>query len=151
MDSHHILNHHKWIYIKLGSTYFFQSRSPVEESLERSPIFHVLILNECDVYQYIVSISWVEIETQLSVNTCILQDDENKYKEDYELICNGLFSTLYQVLFGEEVLCLSPKGKKIVKQYGDWYMTQGRVYIKIFGSTNPPHWLPHLVPDTLLL
>ena len=30
-------------------------------------------------------------------------------------------------------------------------MTPDKVYIRIFGSTNPPHWLPHLVPDTLLL
>ena len=62
---------------------------------------------------------------------------ENKYKEDYELICNGLFSTLYQVLFGEEAPCLSPEGKKIVKEYGDWYMTLDEVYIRIFGSTKP--------------
>ena len=27
---------------------------------------------------------------------------ENKYKEDYEWIFNKLFSTLYEVLFGEE-------------------------------------------------
>ena len=48
---------------------------------------------------------------------------ENKYKEDYDLIYNGLFSIIYQVLFGEEASCLSPKGQKIVKEYGDWYMT----------------------------
>ena len=76
---------------------------------------------------------------------------DNKYKEDYELICNGLFSTLYQVLFGEEAPCLSPKGQKTVKEYGDWYMTLDGVYIRIVGSTTPLHWLPHLVPDTLLL
>ena len=76
---------------------------------------------------------------------------ENKYKEDYELICNGLFSTLYQVLFGEEAPCLSPEGKKIVKEYGDWYMTPDGVYIRIVGRTKTLHWFPHLVPDTLLL
>ena len=48
---------------------------------------------------------------------------ENKYKEGYELICNGLFFTLYQVLFSEEAPCLSSEGKKIVKEYGDGYMT----------------------------
>ena len=64
---------------------------------------------------------------------------KNKYKKDYELICNGLFSTLYQVLFGEEARCLSPEGKKIVKEYGDWYMTLDGVYIRIAGSTMPPH------------
>ena len=76
---------------------------------------------------------------------------ENKYKEDYELIFNGLFSTIYQVLFGEEAPSLSPEGKKIVKEYGDWYMTPDGIYIIISGSTKPPHWLPHVVPTTLLL
>ena len=64
---------------------------------------------------------------------------ENKYKEDYELICNGLFSTLHQVLFGEEAPCMSPEEHKIVKEYGDWYMTPDEVYIKIVDSTKPPH------------
>lgn len=76
---------------------------------------------------------------------------EIKYKEDYELICNGLFPTLYQVLFGEEAPCLSLQGQKIVREYEDWYMTPIRVYIRISGSTKPPHWLPHPVPDSLLL
>ena len=30
-------------------------------------------------------------------------------------------------------------------------MTPDGVYIRIFGSTKPPQWLPHFVPDTLLL
>jgi hypothetical protein len=76
---------------------------------------------------------------------------ENKYNEDYKLICNGLFSTLYQILFSEEAPCLSPEGQNILKEYGDWYMTPDGGYIKIVDSTKPPHWLPHLVPDTLLL
>ena len=63
---------------------------------------------------------------------------ENKY-EDYELICNGLLSTLYQVLFDEEAPCLSLEGKNIVKEYGDWYVTLDRVYIRNDGSTKPPH------------
>ena len=44
---------------------------------------------------------------------------ENKYKEDYELIYNELFAIIYQILFGEEEPCLSPKGQRIVKEYGD--------------------------------
>ena len=76
---------------------------------------------------------------------------ENKYKEDYELICNGLFSTLYQIVFSEEAPCLSHEGKNIVREYGDWYMTLDGVYIRISGGIKPPHWFPHLVPDTFLL
>ena len=30
-------------------------------------------------------------------------------------------------------------------------MTPDGVYIRISGSTKAPHWLPHFVPDTLLL
>jgi hypothetical protein len=30
-------------------------------------------------------------------------------------------------------------------------MTPDEVYIKILGSTKPPHSLPHFVPDTILL
>jgi hypothetical protein len=75
---------------------------------------------------------------------------ENKYKDDYELICNGLFSTIYEVLFGEEEPCLCPEGKNLEKEYGYWYMTLDGVYIRIFDSTKTPHSLPHVVLDTLL-
>ena len=58
---------------------------------------------------------------------------------------------MYQVLFGEEAPCLSPEGQEIVKEYGDWYMKPIKVYIRISGSTKHLQWLPHFVPDTLLL
>ena len=72
---------------------------------------------------------------------------ETKYKEDYDQMCNTVFPTLYQVLFGEEAPCLSPEGQAIVKEYGDWYMTPIKVYIRITGSTKPPHWLHTLYPN----
>jgi hypothetical protein len=65
----------------------------------------------------------------------------DEYKEDYEQICNDLFTTIYWILFGEYTPCLSPEGQKIVKAYEDWYMTPDGVYIKISGSTKDPHWL----------
>ena len=80
---------------------------------------------------------WESILPSIHVYCKILW--ETKYKEDYELICNGLFTTLYQVLFGEEAPWLSPKGQKIVKEYGDWYMTPDGAYIRIVSSTKPPH------------
>ena len=76
---------------------------------------------------------------------------ENKYKEDYDQICNKFFPSLYETLFGEEIPCLLLAGQALVKEFGDWYMTPTGVYIRIAGSTKPPHWLPHFVPDALLL
>ena len=97
------------------------------------------------------SLGWKWEPSLLSVHVYCKMPWENKYKEDYELRCNGLFSTFYQVEFDEEAPCLSLEGQKIVKEYGDWYMTPDGVYIKIVNSTKPPHWLPHFIPDTLLL
>jgi hypothetical protein len=73
---------------------------------------------------------------------------QNKYKEDYDQVCNKVFPNLYQGLFREETPCLSTEGQAL---FGDWYMTLVGVYIRIAGSTKPPHWLPHFVPDSLLL
>ena len=58
---------------------------------------------------------------------------------------------MYETLFGEEIPCLSLAGQALVKELGDWYMTPTKVYIRIVGSTKPPYWLPHFVPDSLLL
>ena len=45
----------------------------------------------------------------------------------------------------------TPAGKAPVKELGDWYVSLTRVYLRIAGSTKPPHWLPHFSPDSLLL
>ena len=76
---------------------------------------------------------------------------ENKYKADSDQIYNKFFPTMYQTLFEEETPCLLIKRQEIVKELEDWYMTPAGVYIRIVGSTKPPHWLPHFVPDSLLL
>ena len=63
---------------------------------------------------------------------------ENKYKEDYEQICNKFFPTLYETRFGEEIPCLSLAGQALVKELGDWYMTPIGVYIKLQGAPSLP-------------
>ena len=59
---------------------------------------------------------------------------ENKYKEDYDQICNKFFPSLYETLFGEEIPCLSPVGQAMVKELGDWYMSPIGMYIRIAGT-----------------
>ena len=65
------------------------------------------------------SLGWRWKSNLLSIHVYCNMLWENKYKEDYELICNELFSIVYNISFGEEAPCLSPEGKKIVKEYGD--------------------------------
>ena len=43
------------------------------------------------------------------------------------------------------------KKHKLVKEYKDWNMTPVGVYIKISRSMKLSHWVPYVVPDTLLL
>ena len=97
------------------------------------------------------SLEWKWEPSLSSVHVYFKMLWENKYKEDYDQICNKFFLTLYETLFGEETPCLSPVGQEIAKDLGDWYMTPTRVYIRIAWSTKPLHWLPHFVPDSLLL
>ena len=59
--------------------------------------------------------------------------------------------SLDQTMFGEETPCLSSTRQALVKELGDWYMNLTGVYIRIAGSIKPPHWIPHFVPDSLLL
>lgn len=113
-------------------------------------MFSYLLDVMCANKEYI-SLGWKWESNLSSIHVYCKMIWENKYKEDNELICNGLFSKIYQVLFGEEAPCLSPEGKNIAKEYGDWYMTPDGAYIIISDSTKAPHWLPHFVLDTMLL
>jgi hypothetical protein len=72
----------------------------------------------CAIQEY-PSLGWRWKSDLPSIHAYFKMLWENKYKEDYEMICNELFATIYQILFGEEAPCLSPEGKKIVKEYGD--------------------------------
>ena len=53
---------------------------------------------------------------------------KNRYKDDYERICNCLFAPIY----------------------GDWYMTFDGFYIIMTGSSKDPHWLPHFLPKQIV-
>ena len=84
------------------------------------------------------SLEWKWESSLSSVHVYCKMLWETKYKEDYDQICNKVFPTLYQVLFGEETPCLSSEGQAIVKEYGDWYMTPIRVYSRIAGVPSLP-------------
>ena len=104
----------------------------------------------CESGEYL-SISWKWNPDLPSIHIYCKMLWENKYKEDYERICNGLFSLICKIFFGEEAQCLSLEGQKTLQNYGYWYITFDGVYIKMSGITKALHWLPHFVPNTLLL
>ena len=85
------------------------------------------------------SLEWKWESSLPSVHVYYKMLRENKYTEDYDQICNKVFPTLYQILFGGETPCLSSAGHAMVKELGDWYMTLIGVYIRIAGSTKSPH------------
>lgn len=98
-----------------------------------------------------LEMGWNWYPSQSSIHVYCKVIWENKYKEDYERICNGLFTHIHQVLFGEEVPCISSKVQTLVQKYGSWYMTPDGVYMRMINITKDPHWIPHFIPYKLML
>lgn len=92
---------------------------------------------------------WTSIILSIHIYRKILW--ENRYKEDYDKICDGLFAPIYQILFVNEAPYFFPKGWQIVQKCGDGYMTPDGDYIRMLGSCKTPHCLPHFVPNKLFL
>lgn len=97
------------------------------------------------------SLGWKWTPRLLSIHVYCKILQENIYKEDYDRIYDGLFTSIYQIHFGKEAPCFSPEGQEIVQKYGDWYMAPNGFYIRMLGSSKAMHWLPHFVPYILLL
>ena len=54
------------------------------------------------------SLGWKWTPSLPSIHVYYKMIWENKYKEDYDRICDGLFVPIYQILFGKEAPWFSP-------------------------------------------
>jgi hypothetical protein len=63
----------------------------------------------CASREYL-SLGWKWTPSLPSINVYCKMLWENKYKEDYDRIYDGLFAPIYQNLFGKEAPCFSPEG-----------------------------------------
>ena len=61
----------------------------------------------CENKEY-PSLGWKWNPSLLSIHVYCKMLLENRYKEDYDIIYDGLFSPIYHILFGKEPSCFSP-------------------------------------------
>jgi hypothetical protein len=76
---------------------------------------------------------------------------ENRYKRSYSLICDQFIAPIHFLLFKKECPRLSDAAKKVISKVGQWYLDECETYIRIFGATRAPHFLPIYVPDLMVL
>jgi DNA segregation ATPase FtsK/SpoIIIE-like protein len=76
---------------------------------------------------------------------------EHKYRVHYQKICDHFLISLFQLLFCARAPCMSEKAMEAISEIDDWFVLENETYIRIYGSTKPPHVLPKFVPDKLVL
>jgi hypothetical protein len=73
------------------------------------------------------------------------------YKKSYALICDEFIAQIYFIIFKKECPRLSVAAKKMILKVGDWYLDETTTYIRVFGTTRAPHFLPTRVPDRIVV
>jgi hypothetical protein len=76
---------------------------------------------------------------------------ENRYKFFYAMICDDFASRVHFILFRKEFPRISTTTKNMISKVGHWYFEETSTYIRVFGATEAPKFLPVHVPNHLIL
>jgi hypothetical protein len=76
---------------------------------------------------------------------------EHKYRTAYHKICYYFLAPLYQFIFDSPTPCMTDKALEIVQKIGYLYLLEHGTYIRVYGATKAPHFLPRFVPNNLVL
>ena len=74
MDSHHLSDNDQRSHTELGRTDIIQFGQSAEESTQRASILHVHISTGCNVCQPGIPITRVEMGTESTFSSCLLQN-----------------------------------------------------------------------------
>jgi hypothetical protein len=96
-----------------------------------------------------MNLSWHASELPVHVYFDILW--ENRYKISYSLISDQFITPIHFLLFKKECPTLSDAAKKFISKVGHWYLDERETYIRVFGATRSPHFLPIYVSNRLVL
>jgi hypothetical protein len=72
-------------------------------------------------------------------------------QNSYSLICDEFIARIYFILFKRECPRLSTATKNMISKVGHWYLDERDTYIRVFGATEAPHFLPVHVLDRLVV
>jgi hypothetical protein len=118
-----------------------------------APTFHMASYQLDVIYARNVfsnmNLSWHIAELPVHVYFNILW--ENRYNKSYALICNEFITHIYFIILKKECQRLSVAAKKMILKVGHWYLDETKTYIRVFGATEAPHFLPDHFLDQLVV
>ena len=56
----------------------------------------------------------------------------------------------YTLIFLTECNCMSEEAFKVIEEYGDYYLTEEGMYIRMYGGSRAPSLLPKYATDYVL-
>ena len=75
----------------------------------------------------------------------------HKYHNHYQLICEEFTRPLYKIIFLEDCPCLSKGAVESIKEYGDYFFTKEGTYLRMYGGTRAPSFLPKYATDHIVM
>ena len=57
---------------------------------------------------------------------------------------------LYTLIFLTECNCMSEEAFKVIEEYGDYYLTEEGMYIRMYGGSRAPSLLPKYATNYVL-
>lgn len=75
---------------------------------------------------------------------------DSQFTPYFYQICHGLILPLYRMLYDKDPTRCSPKAQIGIIPIARWFGEELFTYVRVFGSTVPPHVLPLYIPNKLL-
>ena len=72
------------------------------------------------------------------------------YHRYYREICEHFIMPLYTLHFLTECNCMSEEAFKVIKEFGDYYLTEDGLYVRMYGGSIAPSLLPKYATDYVL-
>ena len=57
---------------------------------------------------------------------------------------------LYTLIFLTECNCMSKESFKVIQEFGDYYLTEDGLYVRVYGGSKAPSLLPKYAIDYVL-
>ena len=74
----------------------------------------------------------------------------HKYHSYYREICEHFIMPLYTLIFLTECNCMSVEAFKVIQEFGDYYLMEDGLYVRMYGGSRAPSLLLKYATDYVL-
>ena len=72
------------------------------------------------------------------------------YHSNYREVCEQFLMPLYALIFQKECDCMSEDAMQVIDEYGEYFLTENGMYIRMFGGSKTPFLLPKYATDYII-